>query len=560
MNIFQSSKLKEHKALLAYDQYQPDNVYGLLGVPYVIEDAVVYKAKVDTIPANNPPSTSPAYWEVAFSFTQSTTTSLLDTDGDTGIEVERTPDDDIIRFKTAGVGRMVINNLGDTIRTNNDRVNTTNISTGTSSPSSGIFRYDKLVAQTGSEKFSAIRDVFYRNHPTQGTTKSWQRFDGSGNFTGTLMYYNDFTGWTFNITDDPTNTNTKQAFRIKSNGDIAFNASYNKPSLTYLDLYNVNTAPSAGTNIRTVVSDSSGSGLATYNIVSKQGLWSFGNNDSNGRISLTTGGQHRVYITTDGLVGIGTVTPSADTKLHIRDDNANTNEARAIVQTTDQKLMLGSRWKAGVENYSYIDSTNNAENSPRHLVLLRNGGYVGIGTTNPTERLEVAGNILLKDGAVDGANLGFSSDGNSTFYLDNNGSFRIYESGLERIVINPGTGNMGIGTLSSPALDAKLVVNGFTRLGTDAPKIKMKKLTVTTGANQGSSVDVLHGLDFTKIIAIDAIINNSNNVLLKSNDTSTAGGRFSLRTTSTFVRVTLWNNRSSTLTSRPATILITYEE
>lgn len=43
----------------------------------------------------------------------STFTSIVDADGDTGIQVEAAADEDKIRFNTAGAERMIINELGN---------------------------------------------------------------------------------------------------------------------------------------------------------------------------------------------------------------------------------------------------------------------------------------------------------------------------------------------------------------------------------------------------------------------------------------------------------------
>lgn len=48
---------------------------------------------------------------------------------------------------------------------------------------------------------------------------------------------------------------------------------------------------------------------------------------------------------------------------------------------------------------------------------------------------------------------------------------------------------------------SSLTVNGFTKLGSDAPAIKMKKLTGTTANTDGGFMYVAHGLDASKIIS-----------------------------------------------------------
>ncbi|MCU0325079.1 MAG: hypothetical protein MUF45_07470, partial [Spirosomaceae bacterium] len=48
---------------------------------------------------------------------------------------------------------------------------------------------------------------------------------------------------------------------------------------------------------------------------------------------------------------------------------------------------------------------------------------------------------------------------------------------------------------------------GFTKLGSDAPSIKMKKLTGTTSSTQGGIVLVNHGITDAKILSIRVMVN-----------------------------------------------------
>lgn len=66
------------------------------------------------------------------------------------------------------------------------------------------------------------------------------------------------------------------------------------------------------------------------------------------------------------------------------------------------------------------------------------------------------------------------------------------------------SGNVGIGT-GTPT--AKLHINGFTKLGSNAPAIKTVEFTETTSSsNAGYSAGVAHNLDATKIIAVSVIV------------------------------------------------------
>ncbi len=73
--------------------------------------------------------------------------------------------------------------------------------------------------------------------------------------------------------------------------------------------------------------------------------------------------------------------------------------------------------------------------------LVTTGGNVGIGTTSPGEKLEVAGNVgvngFITHNGDSGTFMGWSADDTNVFYT----------AGNERLRINS-SGNVGIGTAS----------------------------------------------------------------------------------------------------------------
>ncbi len=49
-------------------------------------------------------------------------------------------------------------------------------------------------------------------------------------------------------------------------------------------------------------------------------------------------------------------------------------------------------------------------------------------------------------------------------------------------------------------------LNGYTKLGSDAPAIKMKKFTLSSASTQGGDVFVVHGLNRSKILGVQALL------------------------------------------------------
>jgi hypothetical protein len=123
-------------------------------------------------------------------------------------------------------------------------------------------------------------------------------------------------------------------------------------------------------------------------------------------------------------------------------------------------------------------------------------------------------------------------------------------------VYNINTGNVGIGT-SSP--QATLDVNGFTRLGSNSPKISYKKFTGTTPAVAGGTTSQPLGIPDSKILNVAVLVNDPVNGLLApvlgiaglDYSYTISGSVFQLKTT-------LLN--SLNVLSKPYSLTVLYEE
>lgn len=124
--------------------------------------------------------------------------------------------------------------------------------------------------------------------------------------------------------------------------------------------------------------------------------------------------------------------------------------------------------------------------------------------------------------------------------------------------IAPTTGNVGIKTVSEPT--SALEVNGFTKLGSDAPAIKVKKLTGTSSALQGGTSSVPHGLTASKILNVSVILDFGTNTFIPSSYNYNTGYEFDWYSDATNIIVVNKSNNSGSILSKPFKILITYEE
>jgi hypothetical protein len=105
----------------------------------------------------------------------------------------------------------------------------------------------------------------------------------------------------------------------------------------------------------------------------------------------------------------------------------------------------------------------------------------------------------------------------------------------------------------------KQTFSGFTILGS-GPAIKIKKLTGTTNAAEGSNVGIAHGVTASKIISITATVTAANGNTVVHEYTGAAGYQFHLLYDATTVYITNHATNSENIVSRPAVVTIVYEE
>jgi len=153
----------------------------------------------------------------------------------------------------------------------------------------------------------------------------------------------------------------------------------------------------------------------------------------------------RMRINASGNVGIGTTSPQAD--LHVYRTGS----------TAFQTIGLKVNHECNGDDFVVLFTGNESVSSNRFVMT--QPGNIGIGTSTPSEKLEVNGNIgLAKTGetfiyntqsATDSISIGGAS------YV----SFKTYGGGFTEKMRIDTSGNVGIGT-SAPAAANKLEVNG----------------------------------------------------------------------------------------------------
>ena len=141
-------------------------------------------------------------------------------------------------------------------------------------------------------------------------------------------------------------------------------------------------------------------------------------NSATGSLTNTFTVGTAAYFVANGNVGIGTSSPESGFKLHVVGDafvqSAGQTIAKTVVDSGDNRLVLGSYFETFFGQHSFISSTNNAEtgNSPllfftgtTERVRITADGNVGIGDGAPDARLTVTGTANVSGNAVIGGSL-----------------------------------------------------------------------------------------------------------------------------------------------------------
>jgi len=133
-------------------------------------------------------------------------------------------------------------------------------------------------------------------------------------------------------------------------------------------------------------------------------------------VSFADGAAANTLVTTSGgNVGIGTASTESGFKLHVTGNGffsqATGTVGKVVVDNADNRLVLASYFEAGVGQYSFISSTNNAETGNIPLLFqtgttermrITDAGNVGINSSSPAARLDVSGSAAFGVGSTTG--------------------------------------------------------------------------------------------------------------------------------------------------------------
>lgn len=122
-------------------------------------------------------------------------------------------------------------------------------------------------------------------------------------------------------------------------------------------------------------------------------------------------------------------------------------------------------------------------------------------------------------------------------------------------------GNFAVGDIITPS--AGLHVKNYSKLGEDAPAVKMKKFTGTTPAFQGSCVTIpLGSISAEKVLDYKAFVNygtTPSNVVSEEYSLN-PNYKFSTYLESSGISICLHTGNSSLITNKSFKVMVTYEE
>ena len=335
-------------------------------------------------------------------------------------------------------------------------------------------------------------------------------------FNGTTVYINVHIG-SDDLTPRPRVTSSGYAYNAEKLGGYEYAA--------FVDTFTTTTQTIAGPKTFTkqvtisttiYISDKVGIGTANHNAkLSVQGQGTsyslFVSTDSNGSSG-------NLVIGNDGKVGFG-CTPTVHFEV-------NPNVGNSV---TTAKMC----------------NTDNGSSVVSRLVLGYGAGAGGLGKTYLS---------LARSGDKEWI-MGLSGSTPNILHF----SYDAYPGDGDKMVIDGNTGNVGIGT-SSP--DVALDVNGYTQLGSDAPKIKMVYLsTYTYGSTTGGSTYIAHGINSAKVISAQVLVDTSGSGTSWNCPTAyTTGYKFSYNINDTNVYIYLENGGSNMILNKKAVITLLYTE
>ena len=227
-------------------------------------------------------------------------------------------------------------------------------------------------------------------------------------------------------------------------------------------------------------------------------------------LKFVTNNSTNMVLTSAGLLGIGTTTPSANLDIEGTSDGEeflrfSSDRSWSFINRgtgAASSLNLMSNVDAKGFYIQSADATNIAEfvvmntDANSRVNLVPDGGRVGIGTTTPGEMLEINGNLKFSQNAV----RDIIGPLNQSFRIvatpndSNEGIIFSTDNGTTTEMFIQDGGNVGIGTT---APSAKLDVNGNFNMTASTTESRQIQIGIGRSGNGNSSIDLVGDATFT---------------------------------------------------------------
>ena len=300
---------------------------------------------------------------------------------------------------------------------------------------------------------------------------------GNAHLQGRLQFFNTSPAYISNTADIAIEVNASEKMRITAGGKVGIGTTSPLRKLSVISS-SIVSSEFKGSSAGHLIDISNSNASPTYNGIRfqhnntfKMGVTHIADGTTKGYVQIgngyATGSEILVVDGRTSNVGIGTTSPGA--KLHVDNSNVASTTVRIDGGATADAIVAygngGNKYfelgEVGSDDPATLSLFKNEVNTIRLKTngdSYFNGGNVGIGTTSPGAKLDVAGNIRINSVGQElqfsNDNVGAYRDGSNRLMISGYGGIRFQAeavAGMEnqatRMVINP-SGNVGVGTAS----------------------------------------------------------------------------------------------------------------
>ena len=288
-------------------------------------------------------------------------------------------------------------------------------------------------------------------------------------------------------------------------------------------------------------------------------------------IVFGTNNTSRMTIHENGKVGIGTQTPQVNLHIH---QNAAPSSLILSNSFTGTGPFDGLLLSAGQSSSYILNRENNilflGTNNANVATLHPNGNFgIGLNGLPANSDLHIHKNAFSNtELRITNLSSGYDVTDGFTIAMKNGGELEMNYKESEKVTFQTNTsatpelvlqtnGNLGLGVATA---SAKLEVNGFTKLGTDAPAIKIKKINTTSPSTEGAIINLDHLLSPNKIIGVQVMLEYISNSYVPPSYDGNGGYWYDWYISGDKIYIKTKAGSSGSILSKPIKIIVTYEE